>query len=327
MKIIVLILVCLPMISWAQNKPALKKPLPLIESITSDTINGKYKEIIFTYDQANRVISVADINYTIKDPGSNQSDQHLADTTNSIQKFEYSGNNKQPLLRRVITYDYDKRESVDSMAETKMVWHTDQLQYFIYTNEKRVRDSIIHKENNLQNGFEWDYDTTQRVNTAVLKQNNSTVLRNYDLSKPGNPPLIYKDLIQYNANIGKASYELFYASNRSSGTYFVFTKFDDALNPLQQLNIASILSNEKIEIGDGSSSYVWHYLNKNNPAIYTITRSETDSPFKDIVSMTYTYNQFKQPVNCNILVRILFDSDGKEDRRYRTHVTFRYKNS
>jgi len=315
MKKTIVLLALLPLLSTAQNK-LVNKPLPLIETITSDTIKGKYQEIVFTYDQLNRVVMIASINCTVKQ--SNNNIQAQTDTT-KIQKFEYANNNMKPLSRRIINYDYSEKKK-------KMVWHTNELQYFMYENGRRTRDSVLHKENTNDFEGDWGYSITLRANIATLEQTDSTVLHNYDLTEPGNPPEIYKEYLEYRTNVRTEATEHIFANNSRSGSYFIYTKFDHAINPFNRLNIAAILATEKIEFGDGTSIFNWHYLNKNNPAKYSITRGEKDSPFKDLVSMAYQYNEFQQPVYCTVSIKIVLNNDESNvDKHYQKHFAFRYK--
>lgn len=59
MQKFLLLIGLIPFISNAQIKPTSNNTIPLIESITSDTVKGSCKKIVFEYDQLQRVSSIS----------------------------------------------------------------------------------------------------------------------------------------------------------------------------------------------------------------------------------------------------------------------------
>jgi hypothetical protein len=78
----------LPLVLFAQNK------LPLIESITSYTLKGKYQKLIFAYDQDNRVTNIFETK--CKTPKASKTDGLPLIDTVSVQNFNYAGSSNQP---------------------------------------------------------------------------------------------------------------------------------------------------------------------------------------------------------------------------------------
>jgi hypothetical protein len=151
MKKIAIFFLFFPLYLFAQNNTI----LPKIESITGDTISGKYNDILINYDNLNRVRSIVNRNCFLPKTVSNSSDQILLDTM-QLQHFEYNGNQVEPILRIVNNYEYDRIEYDYSngntedleykagRAELKLNWRDSVFHYYIYQNNQRVRDSLIY---------------------------------------------------------------------------------------------------------------------------------------------------------------------------------------
>ncbi|PJE46735.1 MAG: hypothetical protein CUR34_08910 [Sediminibacterium sp.] len=111
-----------------------------------------------------------------------------------------------------------------------------------------------------------------------------------------------------------------------------------------QLNIASVLMNEKIcfpfsggkNIGKYNISFFrggqygekglnWYFFNQNNPLSYSVGNGET-APYKGIVNFRYTYNQFNQPIFAKANIKIVIRGNEKYlVEKYQKRFTLRYK--
>ncbi len=318
--------------------------LPKIETVTGDTISGKYNDIVWNYDNLNRVVSMVNRNCFLANTVSNPSGQLLVDTI-QIQHFEYKDNQLQPFLRKVAIYDYTRIEYDNGnsntepleykagRAELKMVWLDSVFHYYFYQNNQRVRDSVIYhtpkccKENEIE-------VTEKQVR---IKHTNSTVETDFfdNEIKKATDNVINKDSIVYRNNISSV---LTYSKDEyfSTSLTCAFSKFDTAINPFHHLNISSSLregkiSFDKIDPNNISNDFYledaifqWYYINENNPVAFEIKRGKSDLPFKDKMLLTYAYNEFKLPVTCNALITKYF-SNGEFAGKYQKKFTFRYK--
>ncbi len=324
MKRIVLIVALIPFISFAQPGLINNSSLPLINTVCSDTIKGNFKEIIFSYDHFNRVSSIVNRTGHLQKSGASKTNVWVADTT-AIQTFEYTDQQKAPLLRRTTTYE-------SSGKGKGLHWDKTVLQYFKYENGKRVKDSVLvtQKASKERNALKESYIT-------AYEQTDSTVTRLIDFSDR-NGSDYYKDNLEYQGNVNAETSGHHYANHEFTGSYYTFTKFDNNINPFRQLNIASILINEKIAFSFeaaelinfntkydyGGTDFNWHLINQNNALHFTIKRGEKDSPIIDISSLRYTYDQNKLPVYCTIYVKKII-SNGRFANGNLKHFTFRYK--
>ncbi len=334
-----LLLILLPVVSKAQIKPNPQTSTPLLLSIVSDTINGgNYKAVFFEYDQLKRVTNITDMLYETKESPNGKT---FFEKAIKHQYFKYYNKEQLPYLRRVETNDFDE--------ETGKVLGADvEDQIFLFKNGQRIGDSIInypYRENNAK------LDLTHATKTVTFfKQTPSKVIRILDFSEKNSttyvPPNIYSDsfAIKKDHNIGYESVEQEDGSKFHPRAYFTFTKFDQAINPLHQLNIAPLVSNEKITLSFGANEIElngqfsdygnielnWHFLNQNNPLSYSIERGETETPFKDNIQLIYSYNQYHQPTYCKTIIKKVMnkDTDHSYDdlaRTFKKAFTFRYK--
>ena len=335
-----LLLSLLPFVSQAQNKPASQTNTPLLISIVSDTVNGgNYKVVYFQYDQLKRVTDITDMLYETKESSQGKS---FFEKAIKHQYFKYHNNEQLPYLRRVETNDFDEKTGTVLGSDIE-----DQI--FLFKNGERIGDSIINypfREVNAK------LDLTHATKTLTFfKQTASKVERILDFSEKDSttyvPPNIYSNSFEINQD-HNIRYES--AEHNTGGKFypranFTFTKYDKAINPLHQLNIAPLVSNEKItlsfetkgkEVNDrrsfdyGDLEVNWHYLNQNNPMNYSIERGETETPLKDLIQLSYTYNQYHQPIYCKIIIKKVMnkDTDHKYDeltRTFKKSFTFRYK--
>lgn len=335
MKTLFSFLASLPLVLFAQKK------LPFIESITSDTLKGKYQQIIFNYDQNNRVKNI--IKTKCKTEKSSPNDPFPLIDTIEIQQFNYTKKNKNPISRKITQFEYDPVDQVS-------YWTFIQQQVLIYKEGKHIQDSIANKQNRLHlvednpandKVYYWK-GTFKFLNSSIkyILNFNYLTKRWGDYDRGETTEL----LINSQQNIEKDATEPFFKSHSSSNPpYFTYTKFDKGINPFSYLNISDIFPHQKNSfsfdgdqmIDDEFDEYLksmgtdfnWYYFNKNNITSYTVTRGETDSPFKDSINLSYAYNQFNLPVQCFAEVSVGYNKDGGRTVSYnKKRFTFRYRN-
>jgi len=335
MQKFLLLIGLIPFISNAQVKPSSNNTIPLIESITSDTVKGSCKKIVFEYDQLKRVSSISVKEISIK------KESGSVETLIKVQDFQYHKNEQLPFASHIYNYDYE-----DIRMIRDRVGPSQQLQYFLFKNGKRIGDSSNYQEyKQLVKDAKFDHKKAQK-RVASFAQTDSKVVRVLDLviigSKKYPSQNISNDsfVINKGHNIDFESSEIEYKDRFYPRAYFTFNKYDIAINLLHQLNIAALLSNEKITLSFGSdemqqigkcidglgTEFNWHYLNQNNPMNLNFERGETESPFEDIIQLSYSYNQDHQPTYCKTLVKKIFKKDdGRLAGTYKKSFTYRYK--
>jgi hypothetical protein len=344
MKRILIILAIIPFMAFAQSQTIESTKPPLIESITTDTVQGEFYQIVFSYDQRNRVVTITNKVVTITTDPNKKKKQDEQITRQ--QTFEYKGTELAPFSRKIESYQFDYYK--DKLNSAKWYLASNAQQYFLYKNGQRVGDSTLLLERR-EDSEKWTGKPKKRI--GFLKQTGNIIYHEMDLKKPGNDPLddsrnTYADKFKltYQSNISYDSSEHLYANHGGGSSYYTFSKYDSMLNPLKQLNIAQTLVNEKICLYDGNDfqnhnqfweifrgghygnvDFSWYYINQNNPVSYFTTVNDQSSPFKTTFTLKYTYNQFKQPVYAKAQEKLVFN---KEDRFYENHnasITFRYK--
>ncbi|OYU56944.1 MAG: hypothetical protein CFE25_06900 [Chitinophagaceae bacterium BSSC1] len=335
MQKILLILLLFPFVSTAQINTTSNKTIPLLESITSDTINGTCKAIVFEYDQLKRVSRISVKEISIKKRSAS------LETLIKVQDFKYQQNEQIPFASHIFNYDYE-----DIRLSRERNGQSQQLQYFLIKDGKRIGDSVIYQDyEHLVADAKFD-DTISQKRIASFVQTPTKLISVLGLSEkePGikYPRKYFIDsfVINKEHNIGFESSEQHDGDRFFPRAYFTFTKFDQAINPLQQLNIAPLVTNEKITLSFGSdqmkqigkcidhfgTEFNWHYLNQNNPMNLYFERGEVESPFEDIIQLSYSYNQDQQPTYCKTLVKKIFKNDnGRLAGTYKKSFTFRYK--
>lgn len=328
MKRILLLLTFIPFILIAQSKKASSINPPLIESITSDTANGQFYQVLFIYDQSNRVIGITNKVLKISTVAKKQTIKIIEEVK---QIFEYTRSSMAPYVRKIGYSEYDSASKA---------WHTDfsEEQYFLYENGKRIGDSTLLLEEN------------KKV-IGKLEQTDESIYHEIDLRPPFNPKKYENPNKYYNSfylespsNISEETTRHFTGSKWGETTYYIFTTFDSMMNPLKQLNIASVLMDEKIcfpftggkNIGEYNVSFFrggkygdkglnWYFFNQNNPLSYSVGNGET-APYKGIVNFLYAYNQFNQPVFAKANVKIVVRGNEKYlIEKYQKRFMFRYK--
>jgi hypothetical protein len=316
MKSILMILTIIPFITFAQTPKTKSAKSPLIESITSDTVDGKFNQLSFSYDKRNRVISITKKEIIIT-TDSNKINKQVEQITDK-QEFEYKGDSTVPFARKFSLYEFDDKNKE---------WYLDiaYVENFLFKDGKRVYDSTLYnddekKDSKPKNRYK-QIHTSERIYSEL------------DLSIPYNEP---NGGIQYYID----EFELTSQSNVSSetsewtigketnGSYYTFTKYDKMLNPLKQLNIAGALADEKISLtsnGKYSNTVIsWYFLNQNNFLNLSISTDERSSPFKQIYSFRYFYNQYKQPIFAIARVKEETRKEGIFYKKYQKRYTFRY---
>lgn len=327
MKRIFTLLAIIPFNTFAQSPKIKSAKPPLIESITSDTTNGQFHQVLFIYDQSNRVIGITHKVLKITTVAKKQTFTIIEEEK---QIFEYIGSSKAPYVRKKGYSEYD------SASKT---WHTDfsEGQYFLYKNGKRIGDSTLLLEEN-------------KNIIGKLEQTKKRIIHEKDmipLKKKYENPNTYENsfILKSQSNIGKESSINNTGSRWNGATYYNFSIFDSSMNPLKQLNIASVLVNEKIcfPFGGGQNTNFeetfsffwygrygqkglgWYFFNQNNPISYTVEHNGPGSK-KGIVNFHYRYNQFNQPVFAKANVKIeIGENEKRLIEKYQKRFTFRYR--
>lgn len=324
MKRIFSLLAFLPLMTLAQSPKTASKSLPLIETVTSDTIKGKYQETVFAYDGLKRLIRIVNRIGYLQKSNKPSSERWVIDTT-AIQKFGYVLDQRVPKYKKNTSYE-------SNGIGSKWVKSTETY-YYKYEHGKRVKDSVVEEQISegkiVKNSFITTYEQTD-----------STLKRLTDFSNR-NGSNFYLDFLEFHENV--TAEEIGYHEGNHGGetTNYTYTKFDDKINPFAQLNIAPMLTNEKISFSFESKELInlnfgfdkdgtninWHLYNQNNQLQSTIKRDDTSSPFRDINSFRYTYNQNNLPVYCTIYIKKI--TSGYQSTEFSSgllkHFTFRYK--
>lgn len=334
MKKLQLLLVFIPFITFSQSKKNASAKPPLLESITSDTAKGMFNQVLFSYDERSRVVSITYKDLKIIKDSVNAA--KLVETITKTQAFEYQGNSIQPYLRTNHYYGYIKESD-------KWILGSIEKTYFLYKLTQRIGDSSLLVDNDDEKqDFKWD-DNKASTTVSKLEQTNDRIYQKDDFTNPSTGyPNIYTSefkLMPFK-NINYELYEHRYGNRSRDGKYSTFTKFDLKLNPLKQLNISNALCNEKVsfylteENGSIDDPYEvkvinWYFFNQNNILDYFVTFDEITSHYKDIVNLRYTYNQYNQPVYVKVVIKkVSHDATPKQMNvyaKYTKKFTFKYK--
>lgn len=317
MKILLIIIAIIPLFANTQSKKANATKPPLIESITTDTVKGKYQQVLFFYDNSNRVIGI-----TYKTGKISTNSKTAVETIKEKQIFEYQDNAIQPHVRKDLSYEYGDKTNKWIVGS---YWEN----YYLYKNGLRVGDSVLVAFNEKeQQTWVWTKEEL-RKRIGVLKQSNSNIYHETDLTRPYSAPNVYRNQFKLTtqSNISYEAVEHRYGNRGRDGTYYTFSSYDSKLNPLHQLNISNTLIDEKISFHsseEGSREISWYFVNENNILDYFVTVDEQSSDFNAIVNLKYTYNQYNQPIYINVHIE-----QGKNGARsmdkYQKNFTFRYK--
>ena len=324
MKKNLLVFILIPFFAFAQNKATNKISLPLIESICTDTIKGKYQETVFAYDRFKRLIRIVNRNSRLQKSNNASANRWVLDTT-SIQKFGYMLNQTIPAYNKTIIYE-------SNGVGSKWIAST-YTYYFKYEHGIRVMDSVIVEQKSRTGKKE-----TGSYNT-IYEQTDTTIKRYTDFSD-SNGSDSYVDYLVFHENVIAEDDSHSLRSHAGWTKNFTYTKFDNKINPLAQLNIAPILINEKISFSFEKDELIklnddreeegtevnWHFRNRNNTMRSILKRDERDAQANDIISFSYTYNQHQLPVYCTIYLKKVSTGSFSSFRSgFLKHVSFRYK--
>lgn len=289
MSKLILLLTIFPFLLTAQSKKRVpKKPL-LIQSITSDTVEGKYRKVLFSYDQRNRVIGIT---YTI----GNFSDESIQEK----QTFEYQDTATLPFVRKDLVYIHNKKNNQWTL---RSYWEN----YYLIENGHRIGDSVLVVFNE-KNEQKWDWRKEKfDIRIGKFIQTNKKVYHENDFTPPYSAPNVYREQLNLEdqLNINYEAKEHRYGNRGRDGAYYTFSTYDSKINPLNQLNIAPLLSNEKITFHtneEGTDIMSFYFVNQNNVLNYIITFDEQSSDRNTTVRLKYTYNQYKLPVYIKVQI-------------------------
>ncbi|MEY2902278.1 MAG: hypothetical protein RLY89_1384 [Bacteroidota bacterium] len=322
MKKITLIIMLLPFFVFAQKSSTQKAKLPLIKSVCSDTINGKYQETVFAYDGFNRLIQIVNRIGSLK-KSDNGSEHWVLDTT-AIQRFGYISNQRTPIFKKNTSYGSNKESKWITGIETY---------YYKYEHGIRVMDSVFSEQTRDGKTYKDFYKTTYQLTDSTLERLTDRSTRNY--------PSEYENSYEFHKNIIAEKNAYNQGNPGAWSYYYTFTNFDNKINPFAQLNIAPFLLDERIRFSFKKDELInlntnfdkegteinWHLNNQNNLLRSTMKRPDTNSDATDILSYSYTYNQYLLPVYCSIYIKKVSTGSGITSFRsgFLKHFTFRYK--
>jgi len=328
MKKLLFIIFFLPIFSIAQayklGKPASKK---LLTTITSDTLNRQFLKITITYDQLNRVVSILQTDNRLLIGSKMQVRKVL------LQNFEYDGNNMLPIYRKRATYGYNKELAKDTIDLYEK-------QFFIYENGKRMGDSIF---SNIRE------NASTIAHPATYSKTENKISRDLDVSSYYLDRFLYSTDIVYKDNLAKAKSSMYLESHNYYYVEYDFKKFDNGINPLQNINIADILSSDMFDFASADEdpegqpknkneppclpiNYLgWAYLNKNNPTRFVKNGSDSRTMNfcirKNINTLVYNYNQLSLPVRCKVQVKTINLVEHYVEGITKRAFNFTYKNA
>ncbi len=324
MKKIPLLIILVPFFAFAQKNATNKTSLPLIESICTDTIKGKYQETVFAYDRFNRLIRIVNRNGRFQKSNNTSTSGWVLDTTD-IQKFGYVLDQSVPAYKKSIWYKSNGKGSKWIVAT--------ETYYFKYEHGIRVMDSVIvERKSDKGKTVTGTYNTT-------YEQTDTTIRRVTDFSD-SNGADTYVDYLLFHENVIAEDNSHQLRSHAGWTKNFTYAKFDNKINPLAQLNIAEMLVNEKISFSFKKEELInlnehdeeegtevnWHFRNQNNSIRSTLKRDERDSQANDIISFSYTYNKHQLPVYCTIYLKKISNGSSSSFRSgFLKHISFRYK--
>ncbi len=344
MKRILIIIAIIPLFANAQSRKTNSTTPPLIESITTDTVKGKFLQVLFSYDEINRVVGIAYKRCKIITDSSKK--VKLVEAITENETFEYQGSAKQPYVR--VTNSYNNFENKDKWV----VWHIGKT-YFLYEKGKRVGDSSLFQFQPSNYGrkddFTWNNNIKTDKRVSKLQQTKRRIYQ-----KAINTYSSYSDSMIRALKINpyyniSNDFEQFHSSERGRVRVIEkntnFKGYDSMVNPLNQLNIADALCDGRItfELSNENESFDdvdvllnihWYFLNQNNILNYVEPYDgypDTFKHFEELYSLKYSYNQYKQPVYVKIeFKKLIRDREVKSDsfkllKKFTKNFTFRYK--
>ncbi|PJE46737.1 MAG: hypothetical protein CUR34_08920 [Sediminibacterium sp.] len=323
MKAVLTVLGIIPFILCAQISKNSANTLPLLESIISDTVNENFNQVSFLYDDYKKVISIINKEVKIHSKPSKK----IVEKIIKEQLFEYKGANTIPYARKIYSY---KDLSFDTTVNPRLILESIEHQYFLEENGNIVGDSSMYFYNHLD-GLDWNWEKDEpQKRISKLEQTPNSIYHELDLTKPYSPPTTLTNELKLTpVNISKVISRYRYANRGNDATFYTYSRYDGMLNPLKQLNIAMYLINEKISLGSGGqygkTDINWYFFNQNNCTNYFVTTDEQSSHYKDMNTISYTYNRFKQPVLAKVRIKKIYANGGALAAKYQQSFTFRYK--
>jgi hypothetical protein len=324
MKKMLSILAALPLLTFSQTKTSTNNSkLPLIESVCSDTLKGEYQETVFAYDGFNRLVRIVNRVGHLEKSKNTLKGKWVVDTT-AIQKFGYVSDQRLPIFKKNTSYE-------SNGIGSKWTKGTETY-YYKYEHGKRIMDSVISEQTDGGKKYKNSYKTT-------YEQTDSTLIRLTDLSGRDYPSE-YENSFEFHGNVIAEKNAYNQGNPGAWSYYYTFTNFDNKINPFAQLNIASILLDERIRFSFEEDELInlnadhdkegteinWHLNNHNNLLRSTMKRPDRDSQANDIISFSYTYNQQQLPVYCTIYVKKISNGSSASFRSgFLKHISFRYK--
>lgn len=310
MKNILKLLIIIPIITFAQSKSGSAKALPLIESITSDTIKGRFNQLLFEYDQHKRVISI------IKKQINNSFEQII-----EKQSFHYNGSGLDPFSRKLVLFDVDVKGKKWNLV-------LNEQQYFLYQNGQRVGDSTLYFDKSTQAWIFKYIGTVSNSESRIETRVNILSKKDEEYSDSDiYMNTFYRD--DSTLNISDDISEHDYGRSGRDRSFYKYEKYDQMINPLNLLNIANALANEKLSVTTdgryGNIAFCWYFINQNNALTLETSTEDFNSSIDEIYRISYTYNQYNQPVFVKTLVKQTFRRIDKPFKSYQKHYTFRYK--
>ena len=310
MKNILTLLIIIPIFTFAQSKSGSAKALPLIESITSDTIKGRFNQLLFEYDQHKRVISI------IKKQINNSIEQII-----EKQSFQYNGTDLDPISRKLVLFDFDVKGNKWNLV-------LNEYQYFLYQNGQLVGDSTLYFDKSTQ-AWTLKYIGTVSNSESSIETRVKIPSKKDDEYSDSDIYLdnFYKD--DSTRNISDDISEHDYGRSGRDRSFYKYEKYDEMVNPLNLLNIKNALANEKLSVTTdgryGNIAFCWYFMNQNNALTLETSTEDFNSSIDEIYRISYTYNQYNQPVFVKTLVKQSFRRIDKPYKSYQKHYTFRYK--
>lgn len=331
MKRLLLLLFIIPIVAFITPQKKNTASLGLLTKITSDTIKGQFSQIKIGYDQLNRVVSITQTSYQLDTLNKTGVSKFISSQMFN-QEFTYQGNNKYPFSRKITSHKYTEGNKKSQVSANL-------LQYFKYANGERIGDSLITTmiEKTSNGPLINQLPSTSRISNKsfsheskylvapneINKKHRIDILDSYKMPSSS---FIFNDHLEMETNLTKADYERRQYNNDIFGTYYKFLKYDQGVNPLQRLNIASYVGSELFDVQDYdfdpeifpydseascmSDNYLgWSFINKNNPSIFikhgNDRRTRNECRVTKTNELSYTYNSAKLPISCKVTVKTL----------------------
>ncbi|MFY8025543.1 MAG: hypothetical protein ACOVNO_09345 [Sediminibacterium sp.] len=323
MNRLLLFLFIAPFLAFVPTQKNQNESLGLLTKITSDTIKGNFMQIVISYDQLNRVVSITQTSYQLNTLNKNGAKKFISYQLFN-QVFTYQGNNLFPFSRKRTSHKYAVKNKKNQVSAYL-------LQYFQYKNGARIGDSLIttmvdknYNDSPISNN---NYLHDSKFEETANELNRKHRIAILDSQKRTSSIFTFIDHLEKDTNLTKADYEVYRYNNDVFGYYYKFYKYDEGINPLQRLNIAPYIGSElfdfqnddfDIEVFPYDSNPLcmfddylgWSFANKNNPTLFVKHgndgRTRNECRVTKTNELIYTYNAKKLPVSCKVAVKTLF---------------------